>query len=107
MNERRSIVPRRDDNPYSVVCTLVLIDLNKSFAERMYGDPNDGVCLRIEVSAAAEGLDGNGVLLDALSPAFETFAADEGQNVGEILGAAQQAGGEQPIELLPFQLHRR
>ena len=64
--------------------SFVLVDLQKTFAKRVYGYADDGVGVGIEVRPTAKGLGRNGVLLDLLRPAREPLFADVFQHPRQI-----------------------
>jgi hypothetical protein len=72
-------------------CTLILIDLNETFAERMRRDSDDSVYLRIKIWTTSKCFDRDAVLFDALVPPVEVFFANELQHADEVLRATQKA----------------
>ncbi len=86
------------------VGSFALIDLEEPFAERVRGYTDDGVDVGVEVAAATQRLDGNGLLPNLVLFTHEMFFADEPEHAGEVRGTAQHTGGEQPVELFLFSL---
>ena len=101
-DKARVIVAGRDDQPHRAVRTLVLVDLEQAFAQRVDGYADDSIGVGVEVGAPAEGLGGDGVLLNQVGPAGEAFFADVFKDAREVAGPAEDTGGEEPIEFPPF-----
>ncbi len=92
----------RDDQAHGAIRTLELVDLEQAFAQRVDGDADDGIGVGVEIGAPAEGLGGDGVLLNKVGPAGKAFFADVFKDAREVAGPAEDAGGEEPIEFPPF-----
>jgi len=102
-DEAGVIVAGRQDQAYGAASAFVLVDVEQALTQRVDDHANDGVSVRIEVGSAAEGLGGDRVLLDVMGAAGEALLADVGENAGEIARSAEDAGGEEPIDFVPFQ----
>ena len=64
----------------------------------MYGDPDDGVGLGIEVCPTPKSQGRDGVLLNKVRTPLKVFFAYVGEHAGQMTGPSQDAGCQQPVE---------
>lgn len=72
----------------------------------MGGHTDDCVHLGIEVAPASESFNSEHMLGDLTILTLEMLLTDELQHLGEIMGAAQHSGSQQPIEFFVLTLPR-
>src|SRR5664280_2917954 len=98
------ITPRGDYQPERARGSFMLVDLQKTLAECVNGDPNDSVSLGIELWPAPQRLDCDRVLLDLICPPLEVLPTYIFQHPDKIDRAPENARGQEPIYLCLFRI---
>ena len=104
MGELGHVSARWQTNANRVLCSGGSIVVVQPLSQRVRGDTDNRVHLRIKIMRSAEGLDRYVVLLNLCSCPFEVLFANECQKSNEIVRSAEHSRVQNGVQFSAFRL---